>query len=66
MPKLRLKVTHTHAGKAYPAGYLIEVDAHTARWLIERDIGIPAGNDPTSVADRAESTKARTAQTNKE
>jgi hypothetical protein len=41
MPKLRLKLTHTHAGVAYPAGHLIEVDEHTARWLTERAIGIP-------------------------
>jgi hypothetical protein len=41
MPKLRLKVTHTHAGVAYPAGHVLEVDDYTARWLVERDIGVP-------------------------
>ena len=33
MPKLRLKVTHTHGGVAYPPGHVIDVDDHTARWL---------------------------------
>ena len=33
MPKLKLKVTHTHAGVAYPAGHVIDVDDHSARWL---------------------------------
>lgn len=41
MPKLKLKVTHTHAGVAYPAGHVIEVEEHAARWLIERGIGVP-------------------------
>ncbi len=40
MPKLRLKVTHTHAGVAYPSGHVIEVDDHTARWLIDQQIGV--------------------------
>ncbi len=39
MPKLRLKVTHTHAGVAYPPGHVIDVDDHTARWLIDQEIG---------------------------
>ena len=38
MPKLRLKVTHTHAGVAYPAGHDLDVDEHTARWLIAHRI----------------------------
>lgn len=42
MPKLRLNVTHTHAGKAYPAGETLDVDDHTARWLIARDIAVLA------------------------
>ena len=44
MPKLRLKVTHTHAGVAYPAGHVIEVDEHTARWLTDHQIGEPASH----------------------
>ena len=39
MPKLRLKVTHTHGGVAYPPGHVIDVDDHTARWLIDQKIG---------------------------
>jgi predicted GTPase len=35
MPKLKLKVTHTHAGVAYPAGHVLDVDEHTARWLTD-------------------------------
>ena len=38
MPKLRLKFTHTHAGVAYPAGHDLDVDEHTARWLIAHQI----------------------------
>ena len=39
MPKLRLKVTHTHGGVAYLSGHVIDVDDHTARWLIDQKIG---------------------------
>ena len=42
MPKLKLKVTHTHAGVAYPAGHVIDVDDHTARWLADHSIAEPA------------------------
>lgn len=42
MTKLKLKVTHTHAGVAYPAGHVLDVDEHTARWLIDHRIGEPA------------------------
>lgn len=66
MPKLRLKVTHTHAGVAYPPGHVIDVDDHTARWLTERDIGTPASSDHAPVVDPAEPTKPRTAKTPKE
>ena len=65
MPKLRLKVTHTHGGVAYPPGYVIDVDDHTASWLIdqkigERDIGTPATND---VLPAPEAPAARTPRT---
>ena len=45
MPKLRLKVTHTHGGVAYPPGHVIDVDDHTARWLAARDIAVHALSD---------------------
>ena len=69
MPKLRLKVTHTHGGVAYPPGHVIDVDDHTARWLTERDIGTPASSDPLPVAAPVEPQKpsaTRTAKTHKE
>lgn len=69
MPKLRLKVTHTHAGVAYPPGHVIDVDDHTARWLTERDIGTPATSDPMPAAepnDTVEPAKTRSAKTPKE
>jgi hypothetical protein len=50
MPKLRLNVTHTHAGIAYPAGSLIEVDAHNARWLIDRNLAELARPDAEPTA----------------
>ena len=69
MPKLRLKVTHTHAGVAYPPGHVIDVDDHTARWLTERDIGTPACSGPVPAAesnDTVEPAKPRYAKTPKE
>jgi hypothetical protein len=39
MHKIVLLKTHTHANRAYFAGHVIEVDDHTARWLIERGVG---------------------------
>lgn len=58
MPKLRLKVTHTHGGVAYPPGHVIDVDDHTARWLTERDIGTPASSDLLPVAAPVEPQKS--------
>lgn len=46
MPKIELKSVHTHAGAVYPAGQVIEVDEHTARWLIERGVGKPVADSP--------------------
>ena len=69
MPKLRLKVTHTHGGVAYPSGHVIDVDDHTARWLTERDIGTLSSSDPLPVAALVEPQKpsaTRTAKTPKE
>ena len=65
MPKLRLKVTHTHGGVAYPPGHVIDVDDHTARWLTERDIGTPASPDPLPVADLVEPQKPSATRTAK-
>lgn len=42
MHKIALLKTHTHANRVYFAGHVIEVDEHTARWLIERGVGKPA------------------------
>ena len=65
MPKLRLKVTHTHGGVAYPPGHVIDVDDHTARWLSdqkigERDIGTPANSDVMPVPEAATARTPRT------
>lgn len=55
--KLKLKATHTHAGVAYPAGAIVAVDAHSARWLIDRGIAEPIAHAtsvqpaPTDPAD---------------
>lgn len=65
MPKLRLKVTHTHGGVAYPPGHVIDVDDHTARWLTERDIGTPASGDPVPAADPVEPQKPSTTRPTK-
>ena len=71
MPKLRLKVTHTHAGVAYPPGHIIDVDDHTARWLIDQKIGeraigshgtpgTPANSDVLPVPDAPVARPSRT------
>lgn len=51
MPKIELKVIHTHAGAVYPAGSVIDVDEHAARWLIERGIGARIGVTPNPALD---------------
>ena len=65
MPKLKLKVTHTHAGVAYPAGHVIEVDDRTARWLTDHEIGEPASHRPEPAPD-APDASVKTAKTIKE
>ena len=65
MPKLKLKVTHTHAGVAYPAGHVIDVDDHTARWLTDHSIAEPATNRPEPALDAADAS-VKTAKTIKE
>jgi hypothetical protein len=50
MPTIRLNVTHTHAGIAYPAGTVIDVDDYTSRWLIDHQIGTLAAPEAPSEA----------------
>ena len=42
MTHLTLLRPHTHAGKAFSAGDLIDVPPATARWLIDHGIARPA------------------------
>ncbi len=65
MPKLKLKVTHTHAGVAYPAGHVIDVDEHTARWLTDPQLGEPASHRPEPAPD-APDASVKSAKTLKE
>lgn len=51
MPRIELKLTHTHAGTVYPAGHVIEADEHTARWLIEHGVARAAIATPNPVLD---------------
>lgn len=64
MPRIELKVTHTHAGAVYPAGHVLEVDEHTARWLVERGIGTPvvmtSPQAPEGVTDVQQASAAQT------
>lgn len=53
MPRIELKVTHTHAGTVYPAGDVIEVDEHTARWLIDHRVGEPVTASTAPVPEEA-------------
>lgn len=52
--QLKLKVTHTHAGVAYPAGHVIDVDEHTARWLMNNHIAEPAHHRPEPAPDASD------------
>lgn len=65
MPKLKLKVTHTHAGVAYPAGHVLDVDEHTARWLTDHGIAEPMPNR-IELAPEAPDASVKTAKTLKE
>lgn len=65
MPKLKLKVTHTHAGVAYPAGHVLDVDEPTARWLTDHQIGEPASHRPEPAPD-APDASVKTVKTLKE
>lgn len=65
MPKLKLKVTHTHDGVAYPAGHVLDVDEHTASWLTGRHIAEPVPNRAAPVPD-APDAPAKNLKTNKE
>lgn len=61
MPTIRLNVTHTHAGIAYPAGTVIDVDDYTGRWLIDHQIGTLA--TPEVPSEAAPETTSETAPT---
>ncbi|MDI6750491.1 MAG: hypothetical protein QMD73_09980 [Rhodocyclaceae bacterium] len=65
MPKLKLKVTHTHAGVVYPVGHVIDVDEHTARWLTDHQIGELASHRPEPASDAHDAT-AKSVKTHKE
>lgn len=65
MPKLKLLVAHTHAKVVYPAGHVLDVDEHTARWLIDHRIGEPASRRPEPSPD-APNASAKFAKTPKE
>ena len=39
MPQIELLKRHTHAGIEQGAGSVIDVDDHTAQWLIEHGVG---------------------------
>lgn len=36
--KVKLLKTHCHAGKLYLAGDILEVEPHTAHWLVEHGV----------------------------
>ena len=65
MPTLRLKVTHTHAGVAYPAGHDLDVDEHTARWLIAHQVA-EAATDRLESAPITTDVPAKAAKVRKE
>ena len=65
MPQITLKVTHTHAGVAYPPGHVLDVDMHTAHWLIDHQIGEPASHRPEPAPD-APDASVKTVKTLKE
>jgi len=52
MPKIKLNFTHTHAGVVYPAGHVIDVDGHTAHWIIKNGVG-KIVNDSQAVQETA-------------
>lgn len=51
MTPVLLQRRHTHAGRDYQPGDRIEVEAITARWLIDQGVAVPArtvGTGPRS------------------
>lgn len=65
MPKIKLNFTHTHAGVVYPAGHVIDVDAHTASWIIKNGVGKivdPQVAQETATADIRETKPKRKAK----
>jgi len=46
--RLVLKRPHTHAGKAFQIGDRIDVDPHTAKWLLSQDVAFAEAEPPAS------------------
>jgi hypothetical protein len=46
MHRIELLKTHTHANEVHFAGHVIDVDEHTARWLIEKGVGKAVDDSP--------------------
>lgn len=46
MPAIQLLHAHTHAGRPYSAGTVIDVDAITASWLAAHGVGEPVTHNP--------------------
>ena len=57
MTRLLLMLPHTHAGRLYAPGERIEVDAHTAQWLLDQGV---ARRDVDRHVDIAADTTAST------
>lgn len=62
MPALQLTAPHTHAGVRYPAGHVLDVDARTARWLLDQRIVVPL-DSPAEPPSPATSAPARPTKT---
>lgn len=43
-----LKRPHTHAGKALQTGDRIDVEPHTAKWLLSQDVAFTEAEPPAS------------------
>jgi hypothetical protein len=50
MTAIELTKPHTHAGRDYAPGAVLDVDDGAARWLIE--IGVAKATDPTQETQR--------------
>lgn len=52
MIAIELKAPHTHAGRDYAAGAVIDVDTATADWLVAHGVGRPAPASIPSIPAR--------------